>query len=374
MSPRRLRVAFDNSLPARNQTGGTGVYAAQLIRHITAAQDVELTVFSGWGAGSGASGLVRKLRAAGHLLWSHGYFPLVLRAKKFDVMHAPAFVTSFRTPCPTVVTVHDLSVVTQPHQFGWGWRTYLNSLMPAVLRSAGGIICISESTKRDLLRVYDVPQAKVHVVYHGLDHSRFHPGVRLDCNWARSIGIQKEYVLHVGVFSERKNIPVLLHSIARLRDQGQFDQYQLVLAGIEVPGVVGARQIDDTIRELNLQDIVLKPGHVPNEQLPGLYAGARVLAMPSSYEGFGFPVLEAMAVGTPVVASNVSSLPEIAEDAALLVPPGDEVALAEAIHELLEDNQLRAELRAKGLKQAQKFSWSRTAEETVRVYRAVARP
>lgn len=372
MSRRRLHVAFDNSLPSRNWTG-TGVYASQLIRQLGAIQDIELTVFSGWGSGRGGGKMARKLRALGHLAWNHGYFPLVLRMQEFDVMHAPAFVVPMGCQCPTVVTIHDLSFVTHPHHFGWGWRNYLASLMPSVLRSASGIICVSESTKRDLLRFYEVSESKVHVVYNGLDHSRFNPGARLDCDWARSIGIEKEYVLHVGVFSERKNIPVLLHAIAWLRDQGKFGQYQLVLAGKEAPGVVGARRIEETIRELNLYDTVVTAGHVPDAQLPGLYAGAKLLTMPSLCEGFGFPVLEAMAVGSPVVASNASSLPEIAGDAALLVPPGDERALAEAIHTLLQDNHLRAQLRVKGQAQAQKFTWQRAAEETIAVYHAAVR-
>lgn len=372
MTLRRLNVAFDNSLSSRNWTG-TGVYASELIRQLAATQQIDLTVFPGWGSGRGGGTVARKLRTLQNLAWSHGYFPLVLHMKKFDVMHAPAFVLPLGCPCPTVVTIHDLSFVTHPYHFGWGWRTYLTSLMPSVLRSASAIICVSESTKRDLLRLYEVPESKVHVVYNGLNHSRFNPGARFDCDWARSIGIEKNYVLHVGVFSERKNIPVLLRAVARLRDQGKFGQYQLVLAGKEAPGVVGARRIEETMSELNLHDTVVTAGHVPDEQLPGLYAGAKLLTMPSLCEGFGFPVLEAMAVGTPVIASNTSSLPEIAGDAALLVPPGDEQALAEAIQNLLQDDQLRAQLRVKGLAQAQKFTWRRTAEETIGVYRAAVR-
>jgi glycosyltransferase involved in cell wall biosynthesis len=182
------------------------------------------------------------------------------------------------------------------------------------------------------------------------------------------------YLLHVGAFLERKNIPVLLRAIGKLRSAGKFNDLQLVLAGKEAPGLLGAQAIDETIREFQLQDTVVKAGHVPDDQLAGLYAGARALTMPSSYEGFGFPVLEAMAVGTPVITSNVSSLPEIAGDAALLIPPEDEHALAGAIDTLLGDGALQERLRAQGLAQAQKFSWERAAEETIAVYRAVAKP
>jgi glycosyltransferase involved in cell wall biosynthesis len=373
MSQRGLKVAFDNSLAGKNLTG-TGVYASQLIRELSASPEIRLSVLSGWASGSGGGAMLRKLRGLGRLAWSHGYLPLMLRKEKYDVLHAPAFVIPHGCPCPTVVTIHDLSFVLYPHHFGRAWRAYLASCMPSALRSASAIICVSESTKRDLLRFYEPAQEKVYVVHNGLDHSRFHHGAKLDCEWARSIGIRMPYLLHVGAFLERKNIPVLLRAIARLKSASKFEDLQVVLAGKEAPGLLGAQAIDETIRELQLQDTVVKAGHVPDAQLAGLYAGARALAMPSSYEGFGFPVLEAMAVGTPVITSNVSSLPEIAGDAALLIPPGDEQALAGAIATLLDNCVLQERLRSQGMAQAQKFSWKRAAEETIAVYRAVAKP
>jgi len=263
--------------------------------------------------------------------------------------------------------------VLYPHHFGRAWRAYLASHLPSTLRSASAIICVSESTRRDLLNHYEITGRKIHVVYNGLDHSRFHPGAKLDRQWARSIGIRIPYLLHVGAFLERKNIPVLLRAIGQLRSAGKFNDLQLVLAGKEAPGLLGAQAIDETLHELQLQGTVVKAGHVPDDKLAGLYAGARMLAMPSSYEGFGFPVLEAMAVGTPVITSNVSSLPEIAADAAMLIPPEDDQALANAIDILLGDRDLQERSRTKGLLQAQKFSWKRAAEETIAVYRAVSK-
>lgn len=372
MSERGLKVAFDNSLAGKNLTG-TGVYASQLIGEISATPGVHLTVLSGWGSGSAGGTVLRKLRGLGRLAWSHGYLPLMLRREKYDVFHAPAFVIPHGCPCPTVVTIHDLSFVLYPHHFGRAWRAYLASCMPSVLRSANAIICVSESTKRDLLRFYEPAREKVHVVHNGLDHKRFNSGAKLDCEWARSIGIRQPYLLHVGTFLERKNIPVLLRAIRALKSAGKFMDLQVVLAGQEAPGLVGAQAVDETISQLQLQNTVVKAGHVPDDQLAGLYAGAQALAMPSSYEGFGFPVLEAMAVGTPVITSNVSSLPEIAGDAAILIPAGDEQALAKAIDNVLGDCDLQERLRSQGLLQAQKFSWKRAADETIAVYRAAAK-
>jgi glycosyltransferase involved in cell wall biosynthesis len=249
---------------------------------------------------------------------------------------------------------------------------YLTAMMPRVLRAVSAIICVSECTKQDLLKAYQVSAGKVHVVHNGIDHSRFHPDVTLDPVWAKQLGIRAGYILHVGVFSQRKNIPVLLQAIARLRSTGKWGNRQLVLAGSEAPGIVGAAEIYDTIARLGLADSVILTGHAPDEHIPGLYANASVLVMPSLYEGFGFPILESMAVGTPVVASNSSSLPEVAGDAAILVPPHDVEVLAEAIEDAVENRTIAEELRRKGLARARQFSWERTAEQTVAVYRSVA--
>src|SRR5262249_20247473 len=150
---------------------------------------------------------------------------------------------------------------------------------------------------------------------------------------ARRIGLRGEYVLHVGTLVTRKNIPTLLRAVASLRSSGQWGDRQLVLAGPETPGVHGADEIREEIKRLELTDIVVLTGHVDDDHMPGIYTNARLLVMPSLYEGFGFPVLEGMAAGTPVIASNVTSLPEITGDAALLFDPHDVDALANAIRE-----------------------------------------
>lgn len=373
MSQQPLRVAFDNTFAGRNQTG-TGVYATQLIHGLSQNPEICLRVLSGWGSRAGGASWLRKIRTLGSFAWSHGYLPGILRREKFDVLHAPAFTVPSGCPCPTVVTIHDLSFLIHPHHFSPGWRTYVTSMMPGVLRSASAIICVSESTKRDLLRLYPVANEKIHVVYNGLDHSRFNTNAKLDCDWARTAGIRKQYVLHVGALAERKNIPTLLRAVALLRDTGRFDDYQLVLAGKEAPSLTGAEAINETIGRYHLEDTVLKIGYVPDEKLAGVYAGATVLVMPSMYEGFGLPVLEAMATGTPVITSNVSSLPEVAGDAAILISPGDEQALAEAIDAVLVDSLRHQDLSKKGLEQAQKFDWGQAAAETMVVYQSVVKP
>jgi len=172
--------------------------------------------------------------------------------------------------------------------------------------------------------------------------------------------------------SGRKNIPRLLRAIAHLRSAGKLGNRQLALVGPESPGMAGAKEIRQTIQDLDLTGTVVLLGRVADEHMAGLYLHASLLVMPSLYEGFGIPVVESMAVGTPVVASNSSSLPEVAGGAAILVPPTDEQALACAIADVISNAKIAAELRAKGLIQAKKFSWQRSAAETRQVYRHVA--
>jgi len=367
-----IRLAWDNCFARRNPTG-SGVYAARLLENLSGNPGLDITVYDGWpDATRGGSRLRRVFKIAGNLAWTHLDLPFRLWKGKFDVLHSPAFIAPVKAPCPTVITVHDITYLLYPAHFAAWWVRYMKAVMPAAIRSAAAILCGSEHSKRDLVDTYKLPPSKVRVVPYGVEHQSFRPGAPLDEAWMRSAGLRADYVLHVGGLYERKNIPALLRAVAHLRSQGKWGERQLVLAGAEAPGIAGAEEIHRTIAELDLAPSVALAGRVPDEQLPGLYAHAALLVMPSLYEGFGFPILEAMATGTPVVASNTSSLPEVAGDAAILVPPEDNLALADAIGQVLENPGLAAELRAKGLQQASQFNWQRTARETAAVYREMA--
>src|ERR1051326_1115599 len=364
-----IRLAWDNCFARRNLTG-TGVYAARLLEQLSVNPALDVTVFNGWPAGPrGSTGVMRALQSAGNLAWTHLYLPLRLRA--FDLLHSPAFIAPIKASCPGVITMHDITYLLYPGHFARWWIRYMKTIAPATVRSAAAIICGSENSKHDLVHAYKISPGKVHVVPYGVDHQRFHPGAVLDPAWVRQTGIREGYVLHVGELSHRKNIPVLLRAVAHLRSLGKWGARQLGLAGAEAPGMMGAGEIHKTIQQLELSSSVVLAGRVPDEHLPGLYAQARLLVMPSLYEGFGFPVLEAMAAGTPVAASNTSSLPEVAGTAAILISPEDAMALAEAITSVLERPQCAAELRAKGLAWAKQFNWQRTAAETIEVYREI---
>jgi glycosyltransferase involved in cell wall biosynthesis len=372
MNNRPLHVAWDNATAGRSRTG-TGVYSSQLIRELSADPELRFEVFSGWNFARGSNRFVaRGIRSLSALLWNHWYLPHTLRRQGFDLLHGPAFVVPLPCPCPSVVTIHDISFRIFPEHFDSGWRKYVMSVMPPLLDSVSAVICVSQHSKQELIKFYKVAEDKIHVVYNGIDHARFHPAATLDMDWARAAGLRENYILHVGDLTRRKNIPMLLRAVARLRSAGRLGQRQLVLVGPETRGMVGAAEIHETIRDLDLSRTVVLLGRVADKHLPGLYRHASLVVMPSLYEGFGFPVVESMATGTPVVASNTSSLPEITGDAALLVPPTDEQVLADAIDQVISSSKVAAGLRERGLVRAQQFNWKRSASETVNVYRKVA--
>jgi glycosyltransferase involved in cell wall biosynthesis len=369
---RMLRVAWDNCLAGRDK-GGTGVYAAGLLEQLESRPELQMDVWNGWrhsGRGSLASAV---LQGAKDFFWTHISLPTLVWKGGSDLLHVPAFIAPVICPCPVVTTIHDISYLLYASHFSRWWTAYLRLVMPPAVRSAAAIICGSEHSKRDIVKAYGIGCDKVRVVPYGVDHERFHPGTTLVHDWAQTLGIRDGYVLHVGTFSYRKDIPTLLRAVEYLREKGKWGDRQLVLAGSQNLSIKGAHEVFETIRELDLSASVVLTGHMPDEHVPGLYAHASMLVMPSLYEGFGFPVLEAMAVGTPVVCSDASSLPEVAGDAAIFFPPRDHHALASAMQDLMQNPSIAEQLRRKGFEQARQFSWQRAAEQTIGIYREVAR-
>lgn len=292
-------------------------------------------------------------------LWTHVrlVWELLTRPRP-DVLFIPAHVLPLIHPLPSVVTVHDLGYRHFPDAHPLTQRVYLDWSTRFSARAATHIIADSKATKSDLIRFYNIPTEKITVIYPGRDES-LQPvdPARIRAKY----DLPEEYILHVGTLQPRKNILRLIeafHIITR-----HASRVTLVLAGhagwLSAPILAKARAVPaGRIRLLN---------YVPDEDLAGLYSGARAFVFPSLYEGFGFPVLEAMACGTPVICSNTSSLPELAGDAALLVDPTDTEALAAAVSRVLSEPDLRVALVQKGFEQVKKFSWEKAAKETLRV-------
>jgi glycosyltransferase involved in cell wall biosynthesis len=370
---RPLRVAWDAQVGGRNQTG-TGVYATQLLSQLCQLDSLDIRVLQRRRAQTARGGAVagRAARTVIEMAWTHALLPVTVARTGADVLHAPAFVAPLWGTCPVVVTIHDTIYRRYPEQYAGWWLAYMNLVMPHVVARAAAIIVGSNHAKQDLVRDYNADPARVHVVYYGVDHERFRPAHGPHPNSAlEQFGIRGEYVLHVGALVTRKNIPVLLESIAQLKARGNWGQRQLVLVGKPSPGMPGADAIRSAVTRLGLTNDIVFLGHAPDTLLPTLYAEATVLAFPSRFEGFGFPLIEAMACGTPVVAAAGSSVSEVLAAAGRLVPVDDPESLANALYEVLTDPFTRERLRARGLARAAEFTWERTARQTAAIYQQI---
>ncbi len=301
-------------------------------------------------------------RAAVRVLWEQLVQPWTLRRIGAHLVHGPAFVGPLLAPCPVVITIHDLSFIRFPTLFRPANRLYLTVLTRLSARRARRLIAVSAHTAAETTRLLGVPSERIDVVYHGVDPA-FHPLPADEVAVFRQRrGLPERFVLCVGTLEPRKNQTRLVEAFARIHD----GQVKLVLVG-------GKGWLYDElftrVEALGLSKEIIFPGYVMNDELPLWYNAATILAYPSLYEGFGMPVLEAQACGTPVLTSNVSSLPEAAGDAASMVDPYDVGALAAELDRLLTDKPLRHELRKRGLAHASQFTWPLMAQETADVYR-----
>jgi glycosyltransferase involved in cell wall biosynthesis len=274
--------------------------------------------------------------------------------------HAPLFLA-----CPLVTTIHDVSFKFFPHYFSPRDRLLLNTLVPWSASRARAVVTGSLSTQRDLLRFYPFLRGKIYVTPHAVgDDFRPKPGaVREEI--CRHYHIRPPFVLALGRLDPRKNLGRVIAAWRDLRTQAKC---QLVIAG-EMGYRAGG--LLDSIRGERARGEIVVTGYVPDFDLAALYSASAVFVYPSLYEGFGLPVLEAMACGTPVVTSNLSSLPEVAGDAAIQIDPHETEALVDGMRRVLNDPDLAMDLRAKGQRRAQSFSWRATAEKTWEVYEKV---
>jgi glycosyltransferase involved in cell wall biosynthesis len=374
-----MQVCLDLT-PALHNTAGTGRYVRELAKaFVDLGHGEQLSFFCvdpESGSGTGTPSLVpRKTIRCSKRGWSaaaalSSYFgiPMDRFVGEADVFHATwHLLPRLRTPA-SVMTLYDLSFALFPETHLRVLRWSSNALVPRFLRECDRIIAISESTKRDAVRLYGIPEDKIVVTYLAAE-DRFRPADPDRVAEVRGrLGLPPRFLLYVGTIEPRKNLGVLLGALVLLKGQGR--EVLLVVAGRLgwlYDGFLAK------IRSLGLESLVLLPGFVPDDDLPALYSAADLFVYPSVYEGFGIPVLEAMGCGTPVLCSDASSLPEVAGDGGILLPPGDPAAWADAITRLMESAAQRAELREKGFRQASRFRWEETARQTWEVYRATHR-
>lgn len=283
-----------------------------------------------------------------------------------DLVHATDHLLPRLSQVKSVFTLHDLIFRFHPETHKPLNRWFLTLMMPHFLQAADAVIAVSECTKRDAVRLYGIDEAKIRVIYEGVN-PRFRLATPEAISGVRQKhGLPEHFILSVGTIEPRKNLNTLLEAYRALRHRGA--QFKLVIVGKR--GWL-YRGFFRRLRELSLEDEIILPGFVPDEDLPALYSAADLFVFPSLYEGFGLPPLEAMACGTPVVTSDVSSLPEIVGDAAITIDPHNAQELAEAILHVLEDPALRVGLHHKGVARAKMFSWEDTAKRTLQIYEEV---
>ena len=360
------------------QQGGNETYIRNLIRALAALDaDNRYTIYlaNAQAAAEWQNGFVaqhpnfsvRLLPPPTPLVRVPVFLTYELRRRPVDVLHvqytAPPFCNA-----PVVATIHDLAFEHLPETFTRRGSLQLKLTVRRTARRAARIATVSEYSRQDLLRTYRLAPEKVVTTYNGIEpHFTAQPRAADEAAQVRQrFGIARGFLLAVGSLQPRKNLERLIRTYARLRREQPGFAPQLVIVGRKL--WLAESIFAEVSRQPWASDVILT-GYVSDDDLPALYRTASAFVYPSLFEGFGLPPLEAMACGTPVITSNISSLPEVAGSAALLVDPLNEQELAAALQRILNDQPLRARLRAEGVRQAAKFTWRDAAEKTLQLYR-----
>lgn len=295
--------------------------------------------------------------------------PVHLKSDKADIFLSPYIKAPIFSPCPYMTTIHDLLFLVTPEYTGWRYKPYnevFKIFGKAVSRRAAAIIADSESSKRDIIKIFGVPEQKIRVIPLGISEE-YKPVIDrgLVENIKNNYGITGRYLLYIGNFKPHKNIGRLIEAFAGViknpilipplqkEGEGGFSDLKLVFGGKRDRFVPS---LEELAEKLGIRDKIIFTDFINDEDLPALYSGAEIFVCPSLYEGFGLPVLEAMACGTPVICSNTTSLPEVAGDAGILINPEDIKSITSAIITLLKDDKHRENVKKRGLERAKEFT------------------
>jgi glycosyltransferase involved in cell wall biosynthesis len=368
-----MRVAID---ARKLHDFGIGTYIRNILRHLAridqSTEYVLLTTEQDLGV---AASLGPNFRAVlepspNYSIREQVHVPWVLHREKPDLFHAPHYVLPQLVRCPSVVTIHDCIHLMFPQYLpNRAAYAYARGTMWSAARKAERILTVSEASKRDILHFFRVSPNKIDVVYNAIDERFWR--VPPDEEVARvreRYQLAHRFVLYVGNIKPHKNLVRLIEAYDALRQTAGFEDVKLLIIGDEISKLPALRR---AVHSHKLHKQVRFLGYLSDDTLAILYRLASVFVFPSLYEGFGLPPLEAMACGTPVVTSNVSSLPEVTGDAAVLVDPTDVESIADGMRRVLADPALAAAMRERGLKRARDFSWEQSVAKIHNVYRAV---
>ena len=346
------KVLVDGRVLSHTQISGVERYVSEICR---ALQDVE----------SKHSFVIARPPSGAKLVrhaWEHLCLPVLCLKEKADLLFCPANIAPLFRPRRTrlVVAIHGLAFRYYPQAYAKGFNYYYSHVIPWVLRSADAILAVSNSERDSILNQYRwVDQKKIYAVHSGINHDMFRAERKENAKeiLRERFGISEKFVLSVGSFTAVKNFHRLIEAFLQIADG----------TGTSLVIVGGAGPYRYTAGE-EIKDPRIKIVHYVGKDLPCFYQAAELTVLPSKYEGFGFPALEAMACGSPVVVSNVAALPEICGDAAVYVDPDDIGSIAGGIRRVLSDEHLRSDLIERGCRRVKEFTWEKTARETLKVF------
>lgn len=369
-----IRIGLD-ATPLPPRPVGAGNYIIHLIRSLAGLEhEFELVVFAYESGriliGDHPLSSVEWVTFPDHsparrLIWEQTSLPRLALQQRLDLLHSLHYTRPLRLPCRSVVTLHDMTFILFPELHTRSKRLFFPWMIRYSAWTADALAAVSENTRRDAIRLLDLDPERIFTTPNGIDtvyHPIEDPIARQECQ--TRYDLPEEFLLFVGLVEPRKNLPLLIRAYGELASR--FPAPDLV-----VVGRLGWMYEDvfRQVQELGLKERVHFTGYVPAEDLPMVYNLAKVFIYPSRYEGFGFPPLEAMACGTPVITTAISAMQDQVGDAGLLVSPDDVAALSQAIERLLSDPDLRRVLSERGRQRAGEYTWTRTAQTTLQAYR-----
>ena len=377
-----MKIGIDARFIFPDRIHGIGRYSYQLIQHLALIdQKNEYLVFKNPSYKKRLSNNenFREIPITGHPISLRTLFDLSFRIKKekIGVFHSLFPITPLLGGFKHIVTVHDMQAIKvkdffskHPFLIDQGLRLFHKISYSSAVRKADMIICNSDATRREFIEYYRIPEEKIVTVYHGIeDRFRILDDEQTKEAFRKKYHLPSRFILNVGNTKPHKNVLVLLKSFSHfLKMHNQFQDVYLVIAGVEDKFLKDIQQLSENV---HISNKVIFLGYVPDDDLPELYNCAELFIIVSVHEGFGFPLLESMACGTPVIAARAGALPEITGGAGLMVDPYDVQSVGEAIYALLNNHQLQSILREKGLKRCRFFSWQRAARETFNLYQRI---
>ncbi|KHO40333.1 glycosyltransferase family 4 protein [Clostridium tetani] len=369
-----MKIGFDAR--AINLYNGTGIgtYTQNILKHVLDLDRENFYHIYWWGENyndfSKDNSKVLLTSKRRKSFYEEYYFPANLDRESVDLYHVPqnGMGLSKNTSCKKVITVHDLIPYTMPETVGRGYLKKFLRNMPQLIYDADAIITVSKYSKKDILRFFPMDEKKIFVTHLAADE-KYRPLNKDKCNYIlkNHYNIDNPFILYIGGFSPRKNIKSLLISFSKIYKNLDKD-YKLVIVGANKSGT---KILMDMAKDLNIESKIIFTGFVPEDHLPILYNSCETFVYPSLYEGFGLPPLEAMCCGTPVITSNVTSIPEVVGDGGILINPNDIDELSNSLEKTLLDVSFKYELKKKALERSSLYSWENTAKNTLKVYNSI---